>query len=276
MAADYAEYAVNEPDAGMVEQVFMGGVFGLYEFMKEQPYLQGVAEITKAMGLSRTGGEIDGAAIMNNLAKQLGSFAIGGSPLPGTSSLVASVERALDPTAKDTKASPDLPMGVRGFMEAFNKYRNRLPYANDSLPERLSLWGDPNTQGQGNIYEMVLPTQVSPDKFSEVDDLLVQLGSPIGMPDRKMGGVELDAFQYNRLLTIYGKETPAKDEILRTMTMPGFDLLSLDDQQKTVQRVHSQYMDLAKKQLVAEDPILGGKMMDIEELRKAQGLYYKP
>jgi hypothetical protein len=90
-----------------------------------------------------------------------------------------------------------------------------------------------------------------------------------------MGGVELDAFQYNRLLTIYGKETPAKDEILRTMTMPGFDLLSLDDQQKTVQRVHSQYMDLAKKQLVAEDPILGGKMMDIEELRKAQGLYYK-
>jgi hypothetical protein len=123
---------------------------------------------------------------------------------------------------------------------------------------------------------MVLPTQVSPDKFSEVDDLLVRMGSPIGMPDRKMNGVELDAFQYNRLITIYGKETPAKDEILKTMTMPGFDLLSLDDQQKTVQRVHSQYMDFAKKMLVAEDPILAAKMAEVEELRKAQGLYYKP
>jgi hypothetical protein len=276
MAADYAEYAQNEPDAGKVEEVFMGGVYGLYEYMKEQPYLQGIAEVTKALGLGRSAGELDGAKVINELAKQLGGFVIGGSPLPGTSSLVAGIERVIDPLAKDVKASPDLPMGVRGFVEAFNKYRNRLPYANENLPEQLNLWGDTSTQGQGKIYEMVLPTRVSPDKFSEVDDLLVQLGSPIGMPDRKMNGVELDAFQYNRLVTIYGKETPAKDEILKTMTMPGFDLLSLDDQQKTVQRVHSQYMDFAKKMLVAEDPILAAKMAEVEELRKAQGLYYKP
>jgi hypothetical protein len=289
MAADYSEYAINEPDSDKVAQVFMGGAFGLYEFMSEQPYLQGVAEIAKAAGLTRTGGELDGDAIMNNLFKQLGSFAIGGSPLPGTSALVASVERVIDPLAKDVKASPDLPMGVRGFVEAFNKYRNRLPYANENLPEQLNLWGDPGTQGYFSVKRtgdgpapetwmlgMVLPTQVSPDKFSEVDDLLVRMGSPIGMPDRKMNGVELDAFQYNRLVTIYGKETPAKDEILKTMTMPGFDLLSLDDQQKTVQRVHSQYMDFAKKTLVAEDPILAAKIAEVEELRKAQGLYYKP
>jgi hypothetical protein len=276
MAADYAEYAQNEPDAGKVEEVFMGGVYGLYEYMKEQPYLQGIAEVTKALGLGRSAGELDGAKVINELAKQLGGFVIGGSPLPGTSSLVAGIERVIDPLAKDVKSSPDLPMGVRGFVEAFNKYRNRLPYANENLPEQLNLWGDTSTQGQGKIYEMVLPTRVSPDKFSEVDDLLVRMGSPIGMPDRKMNGVELDAFQYNRLITIYGKETPAKDEILKTMTMPGFDLLSLDDQQKTVQRVHSQYMDFAKKMLVAEDPILAAKMAEVEELRKAQGLYYKP
>jgi hypothetical protein len=244
--------------------------------MKEQPYLQGIAEVTKALGLGRNAGELDGAKVINELAKQLGGFVIGGSPLPGTSSLVAGIERVIDPLAKDVKSSPDLPMGVRGFVEAFNKYRNRLPYANENLPEQLNLWGDTSTQGQGKIYEMVLPTRVSPDKFSEVDDLLVRMGSPIGMPDRKMNVVELDAFQYNRLVTIYGKETPAKDEILRTMTMPGFDLLSLDDQQKTVQRVHSQYMDFAKKTLVAEDPILAAKIAEVEELRKAQGLYYKP
>lgn len=276
IAADYAEYAQNEPDAGKVEEVFLGGVYGLYEYLKEQPYLQGVAEITKALGLGRSSGELDGAKVVNELTKQFGSFAIGGSPMPGTSTLVASIERYLDPTATDSKASPDLPMGVRGFVEAFNRYRSRLPYANESLPEALNLWGDPITTGQGRLLEMVLPTRVSPDKLSEVDDALVQLGSPIGMPDRKISGVELDAFQYNRLLTIYGKETSAKDQILQTMRSAGFSLLSLDDQQKTVQRVHSQFMDQAKTQLLSEDPVLSAKIEEMKELKKANGLYYKP
>jgi hypothetical protein len=122
----------------------------------------------------------------------------------------------------------------------------------------------------------VLPTRVTPQQFSEVDDLLVRMGSPIGMPDRKIDGVEIDAFQYNRLLTIYGKELPSKDEILNIMQTPGFDLTSLDDQQKTVQRVHSKYMDYAKNQLKAEDPTLQFKIDELKELKKANGLYYKP
>jgi hypothetical protein len=96
------------------------------------------------------------------------------------------------------------------------------------------------------------------------------------MPDRKIDGVEIDAFQYNRLLTIYGKELPSKDEILNIMQTPGFDLTSLDDQQKTVQRVHSKYMDVAKNQLKAEDPTLQFKIDELKELKKANGLYYKP
>jgi hypothetical protein len=117
---------------------------------------------------------------------------------------------------------------------------------------------------------------VTPQQFSEVDDALVRMGSPIGMPERKIDGVEMDAFQYNRLLTIYGKELPAKQEILNIMQTPGFDLLSLDDQQKTVQRVHSKFMDAARNMLKAEDPRLQVKIDELKELRKANGLYYKP
>jgi hypothetical protein len=86
----------------------------------------------------------------------------------------------------------------------------------------------------------------------------------------------MNAEQYNRLITIYGKELNAKEALLSVMTGPGFDMLSLDDQQKMANRVHSQYMDLARKQLVAEYPELGLKIGDLEEARKAQGLYYKP
>jgi hypothetical protein len=60
------------------------------------------------------------------------------------------------------------------------------------------------------------------------------------------------------------------------MQTPGFDLLSLDDQQKTVQRVHSKYMDEAKRLLKIEQPRLQIKIDEIQELRKANGLYYKP
>jgi hypothetical protein len=130
-------------------------------------------------------------------------------------------------------------------------------------------------QGQGKPYEMVLPTRVSPNQFSEVDDLLVRIGSPIGMPDRKIQKVEMDAVQYNRLLSIYGKELNAKDAILSVMTGPGFDLMDLDDQQKFVQQIHSKYMDEAKKQLLVEFPELKLKIEAQKEAEKAQGIYYK-
>jgi len=275
IAADYAEYARHEPDAGKIEQVFLGATYGLYEYLKEQPYLQGVADVAKLIGTNQQG-QVDGKKIVNELAKQYGGFVIGGSPVGAYSSLVASIERLMDPTVRDVRTNPDLPMGVRGFYEAFNRYRSRLPYASEALPEALNLWGDLVLAGQGKAYELVLPTRVSPQQFSEVDDALVRMGSPVGMPERKIDGVEMSAAQYNRLLTIYGKETPAKQEILKVMQMPGFDLLALDDQQKTVQRVHSRYMDAAKKTLLSEDVNLRAKIDELKEIRRANGMYYKP
>lgn len=275
IAADYAEYAINEPDASKVEQVFLGATYGLYEYLKEQPYLQGVADVAKLIGANQQGA-VDGKKLVDGLAKQFGGFVIGGSPAGAYSSAVAAIDRLLDPTNKDTRANPDLPMGVRGFVEAFNKYRSRLPYFSESLPESLNLWGDPVMRSRGNPLEMVMPTKVSPKQFSEVDDALWRIGSPVGMPERKVDGVEMTAEQYNRLLTIYGKETTAKQSILEVMQTPGFALLNLDDQQKTVQQVHSKYMDMARMKLKQEFPDLSAKIGELDELRKANGLYYKP
>lgn len=273
IAADYAEYAQKEPDSGKVEEVFLGAGFGLMEFLKEQPYLQGVADISRFLQAA----EGDKAkTFFNDLAKQYGGFVIGGSPLGAYNSLVAGIERLYDPTARDTRASPDLPLGVRGFVEAFNKYRSRLPSYSEALPESLNLWGDPIMQGQGRVYEMVLPTRVSPAQFTPVDDSLVRIGSPIGLPERKLQGVELDAEQYNRLLTIYGKQLSSKQAISDAFRAPGFNLMPLDEQQKSIQLVHSKYMDAAKKMLIAEDPALQAKLAELEALRKANGIYYKP
>jgi hypothetical protein len=278
IASDYNEYAQRESDDGKIQEVFIGGALGFYEYLSQQPYLQGLADITKLLGLGKTGQDEDVniKKSIDGIVKQYGSFAIGGSPAGAYSSLLAGIERLSDPTNKDTRASPDLPVGVRGFVEAFNKYKSRIPYFNADLPDTLNLWGDETKSGTGSAYEMVLPTRVTPEKFSEVDDALVRLGSPVGMPDRKVDGVEMDAFQYNRLLTIYGKEMPSKEAILTVMQMPGFDLLSLDDQQKTVQNTHSKYMAMATKQLKSESPQLQAKIDELKELQKSRGLFYKP
>jgi hypothetical protein len=276
IAADYAEYAQREDDDSLINEVFVGGTMAFAEYMKELPMLQGVAEVAGLLGLGRGESDSDDKRVLDTIGKIGGGFAIGGSPAGAYSSMVAAIERLYDPTTQDVRASPDLPMGVRGFIEAFNRYRTRIPAFNDNLPTQLNLWGDERRSGQGKMYEMVLPTRVSPEQFSDVDDILVRMGSPVGMPDRKIKGIEMDAVQYNRLLTIYGKELNAKDALLSVMTGPGFDMLSLDDQQKITQRVHSQYMELARSQLLTEFPELGLKIGDLEEARKAQGLYYKP
>lgn len=276
IAADYAQYALREDDDSLIEEVFLGGSMAFAEYMKEQPYVQGIAEISELFGLGKDPDEVAFKKVIDGLSKTAAGFVIGGSPAGAYSSMVAAMERLYDPTAKDVRASPELPVGVRGFVEAFNRYRNRIPGYNDDLPEQLNLWGDVRMVGQGKPYEMILPTRVSPEQFSDVDDLLVRLGGPIGMPSRKVSGIEIDSVQYNRLLTIYGKELNAKDALLSVMTGPGFDMLNLDDQQKITQRIHSQYMELARNQLLTEFPELGMKIGDLEEARKAQGLYYKP
>lgn len=274
IAADYSEYAQMEYDDSRIQEVFLGGAQGLYEYMKEQPYLQGIADFAKLLGGSY--GPADVNRVVDEVSKQYGGFLIGGSPIGAYNSLVAAIERMRDPEQRDYRMTPDAPAGVKGFYEAFNKYRSRLPWFSEQLPPQLNLWGDPILQGHGNLHEMVLPTRVSPIQFSEVDDQLVRMGSPIALPERKLNGVDLDAVQYNRLLTIYGKERNAKGELLELMRTPGFELLTLDVQQQTVRSLHDKLMDASRQQLMQEDPELGIKVMDLEEIRKANGLFYKP
>lgn len=279
ISADYAEYAKYEPDAEKVEEVFLGATYGLYSYMAEQPYLQGVSEIAKLIG--NPGSNPDPAKVFDGIVKQFGSFAIGGSPIGAYNSMVAGIERLLDPTKKDVKADPSLPLGVRGFVESFNRYRARLPYFNESLPDDLNMWGDARQEGQGKGYEMVLPTRVSPEQFSEADDILVRLGSPLSVKSfDKVDGVELTATERNRFKELYGKGVVSagrdvKMAIVEMATTPGFDLLPLDQQQQNIKNVHEQYAKAAREMLKLENPELQMKIEKLKANREAFGIYYK-
>jgi hypothetical protein len=278
IAADYAEYAKYEPDATKLEEVFLGGIFATYHYLSEQPYMQGVADVGKLVGDADSGKVKAG---INSVAKQFGGFVIGGTPIGALNSLVAGIERLTDPTKKDIKADPDLPLAVKGFYEAFNSYRARLPYMNDSLPEDLNMWGDVRTDGQGKGYEMILPTRVSPEQFSPADDILVRLGGPIGVKSfNRIDGVELTGEQRNRFKQIYGKEIMVgglgvKDTIVEMANNPGFELLPLDAQQKNIKNIHETFTAAAKDQLIMEMPEISQKIEKLKANREAFGLYYK-
>jgi len=278
IAADYAEYAKYEPDATKAEEVFLGAVFSTYHYLSEQPYMQGVADVGKLVGDADSGKVKAG---INALATQFGGFVIGGSPVGAYNSLVANIERMIDPTKKDVRAEPDLPIAVKGFYEAMNKYVSRLPYFNQALPDDLNMWGDAKMEGQGKGYEMILPTRVSPEQFSPADDILVRLGGPIGVKSfNKVDGVELTGEQRNRFKEIYGKEIVVgglnvKDTIVEMANAPGFDLLPLDSQQKNIKNVHEMFTKAAKDQLLLESPELSQKIEKLKANREAFGLYYK-
>jgi hypothetical protein len=106
------------------------------------------------------------------------------------------------------------------------------------------------------------------------------MGSPITMPQRKIDGIDLGPEQYNRLLTIYGKELEvngmnAKAAIYDLATSPGFDMQSLDQQQRLIRLLHDKYMTAARQQLLAEDPELSVKIDQLKANREAFGLFYK-
>lgn len=279
ISADYAEYAKYEPDATKAEEVFLGAIFSTYHYLSEQPYMQGVADVGKLVGDADSGKVKAG---INALAKQFGSFVIGGSPLGAYNSLVANIERMIDPTKKDPKADPDLPIAVKGFYEGLvNKYASRLPYFNQFLPDDLNMWGEPKMEGQGKGYEMILPTRVSPEQFSPADDILVRLGGPIGVKSfERVEGVELTAEQRNRFKQIYGQEIVVgglgvKDTIVEMANAPGFELLPLDAQQKNIKNVHETFTNAAKDKLIMESPDLSQKIEKLKANREAFGLYYK-
>lgn len=281
IASDYAEYANYSDDDSAINEVFVGAAFGIYSYLSEQPYLQGAADVVNmVLGRRANSGEsVDGEKIINELSKQIGGFVIGGSPLGAYSSTVAAIDRMLDPTNKDTRANPDLPMGVRGFVEAFNKYRSRLPAFSNEIPEALNLWGDAVDRSKGGLS----PLKVSSSQFDEVDDKLWRMGSPISMPNKKIDGVELTAEQMNRFQKIYGKELNAKEEFRKMMMSPAFDSLPVYDddnpgqsQQGAVQALHGRLTKAARNQLIAEYPELQDKFADLHELRLTKGKYAKP
>jgi hypothetical protein len=281
IASTSSEYSMMTPGGSEMEKIAMGGALGIYQYLGDQPMLQGFGDIMKVF----TSGKKDGpgilADLMKKVVKQGTEFAIGGSPLGAHSSFIAMVERTMDPSKSNTMPSTmnvsATEPAARGFWEALNYYKSRNPLTSDSLPRGLDpLTGEVQKAGKGNLYEAVSPFKTSDGKFSPAHAVLVEYGVPMYIPSKSMDGVELSATQYNRLVELATADGRLADTIAMYGKSPGIQSQAEQDLgsvQAMITKEISNAYEMARDMLIAEDPDLAEKVRDVQEARREYGKY---
>lgn len=289
MAADYVEYARYEEDTDLIGQAAMGALFGLFQYITESPFMQGVSGLTGALGNHVGNPRETTKEVIDSIIGGLVNYGIGGSPVGAWSSMQAQIERYINGERSDIKPPPDLPVGVKGFYEAILRWKSRVPGLSSDLPDRLNRWGEPDMQvDPQRPWLGFLGIRTSESKMKEVDRVLIALGVPLGMPQRRISwpdsespysgvSTKLNSEEYNRMLTLYSQEVKiagigVQQAIVEMAKTPGFDQLDLDKQQTLIQSLDNEFMSAAKKMLIIESPEI---QMRLEDEKFKLGLHGK-
>jgi hypothetical protein len=270
MAADYVEYARYEEDDDKVSQAAMGALFGLYQYVGQSPYMQGLSGMVSALGSNSPNPRQALKDVINQFAQNMTEFAIGGSPVGAWSAFQAQIERFTDGTRKDISTSPSEATGWKGVLEGINRWKSRTPGLSADLPDKLNRWAEPDMEiDPARPWLGFTGIRTSESKMQPVDRLLISLQMPLGMPQRAITKdgvtIKLEPDEYNRLLYIYAKEIEfggmgVQEFLVKNGLDPSFELLPLDQQQSLIKQWDERFMDAARAQLFDENPALQAKL----------------
>jgi hypothetical protein len=283
IGATSGEYAQMTPGGEDLDKMMMGGALGIYQYLGDTPMLAGFSDIMKVF----TSGAKDAPTMFYDLiskaSRQMSEVVIGGSPLGAHSSLVATVERIVDPTKTNVMPSEatfkagTLEPAVRGFYEAVNYYKSRNPLTSDSLPRSLDpITGEVETVGKGKLYEAFSPFKVSDGKYNQAKAVLVAYGVPMYIPPKSFDGIQLSAQQYNRWIELATKNGILAERIAQLGESPALQNLAGSDLGKAQAIISKEISDAykdAKQMLIAEDPDLFDMVKEADEYKRDYGKY---
>lgn len=279
MSADVGYYLQYEDDVDVAADVFGVGALSAFDYALEQPFLQGVSDLTGIISLSQTD-PMAGMEAAQRFFAERGTTAVL-STLPTVSSAMATYERYVSPEASTTMpmekwGDPDtMPEWQKGFYQALQKAMARNPYFSDQVPPRLNLWGEKMMQGKGYVYETFSPVRIQDAKYTGIDRELMRLNDGISMPDRKLGRVVMTAEQYNRYIEItntidmYGRMPGEEGYDPKQRLLPELNNLIYsddyinerfdDNKLNEIKRYVRGYRDMARERLLSasEYPELG-------------------
>ena len=262
MSADYVDYAKFEGDDSRINEVAGGLAFGFANYMMESPFLQGVSNIQQLIGGYNPNDKANFVTTINNIAKTFAEIGGKSMPVPGLgilSGAKTSLKEKFDPIMRDYQADPNLPAGLKGLMDAFNKIRSETPGLSESLPPKLNIWGEPTS------YEYAYaPWRMKEGKQRPVDQALIQLNANVGMPSRDLSAkdqstgistsIKLTTDEYNEVLRIANKEFGLEDSVAAVIEQIELDAGNgaLIRYQQAVKKVFTDTFSAAKDKLLGD------------------------
>lgn len=253
MAANYVDYGKYENDNSKIDAASAALQYSFYDYMMSSPFLQGLSNISSSLGIGPMSSQDQSLKAFDELGKSLTEFA--GKTVVPLSGLVTSVREKTDPYQREYKIDPNadtiLPMGVR---EGINSFINSTPGLSDTLPPKLNLWGEPV-----EYQYSWAPIRMSKGKQTEADQIIIQTGTKVKMPTRKISQevekglsveVDLSPVEYNELLRI--ANDPAGINMQGNIVELSKDIynLPLYSQQQFISHIISESLSKAKKQLL--------------------------
>jgi len=283
IGATSGEYSQMTPGGEDLDKLMLGGALAVYQYLSEQPMLQGVSDIQKVFTSGAKDAPTRAYDLINAASKQMSQFLIGGSPFGVHSSFVAGVERIVDPSKSSTMpAEMSTKVGmidpaVRGFYSAVQYYKSRNPLTSDSLPRALDpITGEVEMVGKGKLYEMFNPFKESSGKYNQAKAVLVAYGIPMYIPKKSIDGIQLSATQYNRWIELATQDGALADQIAYLGESPAIQNKAandLEEAQSIISKVISDAYSNAKQTLISEDPDLFDAMQEVKEFKRDQGKY---
>jgi len=255
MSADYVDYARYEDDDSRVNALAGGLVFGIGNYMLEHPFLTGVSNITTLLGGNVPNSRQHLVEILNGIAKIGTTVAIKSiEPLSG---LVTSAKEKVDPLRRDYQADPNLPAGIKGLMDAVNKWKSETPGLSEDLPPVSNIWSEPVS----HEYSWS-PLRMREGKQSDVDQALIQLNANISMPTRQISmkdpktgisaSTKLTAEENYAMLKIANDELKLEDQVRSVIKMIKEDnnKQPLIVYQNMISKTFSDVFEVSKKLLI--------------------------
>lgn len=257
MASDYIDYAKYEGDDSRINAAFGGIAFGFGNYMLQSPFLQGVQNIQQIVGGYQANDKSRFVEAVNKISMIFAE--VGRKSVTPLSGAVTSVKEKFDPLQRDYQADPNLPAGIKGMMDAFNKMKSETPGWSSSLPPKLNIWGEPVS------HEFAyMPWRMKEGKMRDSDQMLIQLNANVQMPDRSMSAkdpntgitanIKLTTDEYNEMLRIANQDLKLEDNVMSVVNFIEKDAGRSDlvTYQTAIKKPFEDTFAAAKKMLISQ------------------------
>lgn len=282
MVADAVEYARYEDDQDLVAQVVLGAVWGLYNYVGQQPWLTALSSVTGAFSSTIENPKASFKAAIESILSGGATYAIEGSPAGIFSSARGAVARIVDPAAKDVSADPNEDMITKAARQAINKYRSKTPGLSEELPDRYDMFGDPEYRDDPSNpgLSSLSGIRYQESKQRTSDKIVISLGLPIQKPKRiiDVGDVKVkitpEEYQYwlSRIGKVKIDGEGVQKGIVIAANAPGFNALGKNEKQETIKEVYAQYVSLAKEDMLERFPAISIRAQEAEAKLPIYGL----